>query len=132
MVFPDYKIVMIITRGSLLAQFTRRSFFSFSSSGSQEDNHFGFTNVTTDKKQPLVNQVFHSVANKYDIMNDFMSMGVHRYWKHCFVNELGCLTPNRVYTHHQKPPAVRVLDVAGGTGDIAFRILDNHSRKSTR
>ena len=49
------------------------------------DNHFGFTNVRTDEKHPLVNQVFHSVANKYDIMNDFMSVGVHRYWKNYFV-----------------------------------------------
>jgi len=53
---------------------------------SQKDNHFGFQDVSTSQKQPLVNQVFHSVANKYDIMNDVMSMGVHRYWKYVFVN----------------------------------------------
>ena len=63
------------------------------------------------------------MANKYDIMNDFMSLGIHRYWKHCFVEELGCLAPRRVYTHRKEEPIVRVLDVAGGTGDIAFRIL---------
>jgi ubiquinone/menaquinone biosynthesis C-methylase UbiE len=57
-------------------------------------------------------------------------MGIHRYWKHCFVNELGCLTPQRVYTHRKENPLVRVLDVAGGTGDIAFRILENHNRNS--
>lgn len=65
---------------------------------SQKDNHFGFQDVSTNQKQPLVNQVFHSVANKYDVMNDVMSMGVHRYWKYMFVNELGNLTP-QVYTH---------------------------------
>lgn len=70
-----------------------------------------------------MNQVFHSVANKYDVMNDFMSMGIHRYWKYNFVNELGILTPSRVYTHQKEKPVVRVLDVAGGTGDIAFKIL---------
>lgn len=56
-------------------------------------------------------------------MNDFMSMGIHRYWKYNFVNELGILTPSRVYTHQKEKPVVRVLDVAGGTGDIAFKIL---------
>ena len=95
---------------------------------SEKDNHFGFRNVGTGEKQPLVNQVFHSVANKYDIMNDFMSMGVHRYWKHQFVSELGNLTPH-IYTHKPTQDTVRVLDVAGGTGDIAFRILEKHNRK---
>ena len=64
------------------------------------DNHFGFKNIPTSQKQPLVNEVFHSVANKYDVMNDAMSMGVHRYWKYCFVNELGNLSPSNFYTHH--------------------------------
>lgn len=63
-------------------------------------------------------------------MNDFMSLGVHRYWKYHFVNELGILTPSRVYTHQTEIPKVRVLDVAGGTGDISFKILENHNRKS--
>lgn len=85
--------------------------------------------MPTEEKQSLVNQVFHSVANKYDLMNDFMSLGIHRYWKQQFVAELGVLSPSRVYTH-QKQPVVRVLDVAGGTGDIAFKILDSHNRKS--
>lgn len=63
-------------------------------------------------------------------MNDAMSMGVHRYWKYQFVNELGNLSPSNFYTHHDSPPKINILDVAGGTGDIAFRILDNHGRKS--
>ena len=95
-----------------------------------KDNHFGFKQVATGEKQPLVNEVFHAVANKYDIMNDFMSLGIHRYWKHQMVNELGILKPSRVYTHLKSQPTVRILDVAGGTGDIAFKILDNHNRKS--
>jgi len=45
------------------------------------DNHFGFKDIATESKQSLVNEVFHSVANKYDLMNDAMSMGIHRYWK---------------------------------------------------
>ena len=95
------------------------------------DNHFGFRNVATSQKQQLVNQVFHSVANKYDVMNDAMSMGVHRYWKYVFVNQLGNLSPNNFYTHHELPPKRQVLDVAGGTGDISFKILENHDYRST-
>ena len=98
---------------------------------SGKDNHFGFKDVGTNEKQPLVNQVFHSVANKYDLMNDLMSMGVHRYWKYQFVNELGNLTPH-IYTHQEEEGPVRVLDVAGGTGDIAFKILENHNRKGSK
>lgn len=63
------------------------------------DNHFGFKNVPTQNKQSLVNEVFHSVANKYDLMNDVMSAGVHRYWKYSFVQELGILTPPNIYTY---------------------------------
>ncbi len=95
-----------------------------------KDNHFGFVAVETEKKQPLVNQVFHSVANKYDVMNDFMSMGIHRYWKREFVEQLGNLTPTRLYTHRESGN-VRVLDVAGGTGDIAFKILEKHNYRGT-
>ena len=62
--------------------------------------------------------VFSNVASNYDLMNDAMSMGVHRLWKDTFVGELD---PGR------RGP-IRVLDVAGGTGDIALRILD-HARE---
>ena len=96
---------------------------------STPDNHFGFQNITTEAKQPLVNEVFHSVASRYDLMNDAMSLGIHRYWKSYFVNELGNLSPPHFYTHQQKP-TIRVLDVAGGTGDITFRILDKHLHQS--
>jgi len=75
--------------------------------------------------------VFHSVANKYDLMNDFMSVGIHRYWKSEFVNELGNLSPAGVYTHHgNDKPVLQVLDVAGGTGDIAFKILEKNNYRS--
>ena len=64
----------------------------------------------------MVGEVFHSVASSYDIMNDVMSAGVHRLWKDWFVDELG---PMRA---RPGQPSARVLDVAGGTGDIARRI----------
>lgn len=82
--------------------------------------HFGFTTVDTDEKQSMVHEVFRNVASKYDVMNDVMSVGIHRIWKDHFVSTLGP-TPN-----------MRLLDVAGGTGDIAFRFLDHaNSGKGT-
>jgi len=77
-----------------------------------ETTHFGFRNVPLGDKQTLVNEVFHSVASRYDLMNDLMSGGLHRAWKDIMVNYLN---PPR----GDAPFAL--LDVAGGTGDIAFR-----------
>ena len=86
----------------------------------QQDNHdspdrktvsFGFKTVASEEKQGLVQGVFESVAGKYDLMNDLMSGGVHRLWKNTLIDML-------------KPHGnMRLLDVAGGTGDIAFRFL---------
>jgi len=73
--------------------------------------HFGYREVDSDKKASMVKGVFSSVAPKYDVMNDFMSAGVHRLWKDDFINKL----------NPQKDS--KLLDVAGGTGDIAFRYL---------
>lgn len=72
--------------------------------------NFGFEKVTFDKKKFLVNDIFSNVANKYDLMNDLMSFGVHRLWKDKFSLQI----PN-LNSH--------ILDVASGTGDIAFRII---------
>ena len=69
--------------------------------------HFGFRDVPAADKQKLVGQVFTSVAGKYDLMNDLMSLGIHRAWKRYFVATC------------QVKPGDRVLDLAGGTGDIA-------------
>ena len=73
---------------------------------------FGYRDVPEADKEGLVREVFSSVASKYDLMNDLMSAGVHRLWKDSFVE---WLNPR---------PGWRVLDVAGGTGDVAFRIAD--------
>ena len=75
---------------------------------------FGFRKVPIEEKQGLVNRVFDTVASRYDVMNDAMSGGLHRVWKDAMVSWLA--PPRR-----PKAP-YRVLDVAGGTGDIAFRI----------
>ncbi|KAI0264032.1 ubiquinone menaquinone biosynthesis methyltransferase UbiE [Gloeopeniophorella convolvens] len=81
--------------------------------------HFGFKTVPEDSKEALVRGVFDSVASKYDVMNDAMSLGVHRIWKDSLIS---LLRPG------SKGP-VRCIDVAGGTGDIALRILD-HARET--
>ena len=77
--------------------------------------HFGFQDVALEDKQDLVNGVFQSVAQRYDLMNDLMSGGLHRVWKNAMVN---ALNPPR----GDAPFAL--LDVAGGTGDIAFRAAE--------
>jgi demethylmenaquinone methyltransferase/2-methoxy-6-polyprenyl-1,4-benzoquinol methylase len=71
---------------------------------------FGFRDVAPEEKPALVKGIFSSVASRYDLMNDLMSVGVHRLWKDAFVDWLN------------PQPGQAVLDVAGGTGDIAFRI----------
>src|SRR5215468_5636884 len=77
-----------------------------------ETTHFGFRDVPLGDKQTLVNSVFHSVASRYDLMNDLMSGGLHRVWKDIMVNALNPPKSDHPFA---------LLDVAGGTGDIAFR-----------
>ena len=72
-----------------------------------DHTHFGYQTVATADKEKMVGQVFSSVASKYDIMNDFMSLGIHRLWKRHFVLTSGV------------EKGAQVLDLAGGTGDIA-------------
>ena len=81
---------------------------------SDNSSHFGFERVEPSEKQGRVNDVFRSVARRYDLMNDLMSAGLHRPWKNALVTSLNP-PRNRPFRH---------LDVAGGTGDVAFRVLD--------
>lgn len=85
-------------------------------SGSAKDGpsataSFGFQEVKADEKEGMVREVFEKVAPSYDIMNDLMSGGVHRLWKDYLVSKVGVF------------PGMTHLDVAGGTGDVAFRVL---------
>ncbi len=81
------------------------------SDNSDKTTHFGFETVRETDKAGRVQGVFNSVASKYDVMNDVMSMGIHRVWKDAMMD---WLAPR---------PGQRLLDVAGGTGDISFRFL---------
>lgn len=76
-----------------------------------DKTHFGFTEVDWQQKQAKVNEVFHSVAHKYDLMNDLMSLGLHRLWKERAIQKL------------LLKPGMSVLDLAGGTGDLTQRIV---------
>ena len=78
-----------------------------------ETAHFGAKRVPLAAKQALVNDVFHSVARRYDLMNDLMSFGLHRAWKNALVT---AVDPPRA-------APFSVLDIAGGTGDVAFRLI---------
>ncbi len=82
-----------------------------SSGSSGKSTHFGFQEVAEEQKAGMVHGVFTNVASKYDVMNDVMSIGIHRLWKDAMMD---WLAPR---------DRQRLLDVAGGTGDIAFRFL---------
>lgn len=77
----------------------------------EQTTHFGFETVPEAEKAKKVQGVFTSVASKYDVMNDVMSLGIHRIWKEAMMD---WLAPR---------PSQKLLDVAGGTGDISFKFL---------
>ena len=83
--------------------------------GARDETHFGEQTVPLSEKQGLVDDVFHSVARRYDLMNDLMSGGLHRAWKDALVT---AVNPPK----HDTPFAL--LDLAGGTGDIAMRVAE--------
>ena len=75
----------------------------------------------------MVGGVFSNVADSYDVMNDAMSLGVHRIWKNEFVNSIGPLKKRKIMDENLDvidTVPLKILDVAGGTGDISFKILD--------
>jgi 2-methoxy-6-polyprenyl-1,4-benzoquinol methylase len=92
---------------------------------SSRTTHFGFETVEEASKKARVGEVFRRVAEKYDLMNDLMSAGVHRLWKDEFVRMAG-----RVVA--PAGAGAVVLDVAGGTGDIAFRVADAMAKSYVR
>jgi len=83
-----------------------------------KQTHFGFQSVQEDVKKEKVLGVFHAVADSYDLMNDAMSAGVHRVWKDYFISQM------------DPGPTTKLLDVAGGTGDIAFRFMNKVGKEA--
>ena len=79
-----------------------------------DETHFGYETVPLADKQGMVDDVFHSVARRYDLMNDLMSGGLHRAWKDALVSAVHPPKSGRAFAH---------LDLAGGTGDVAFRVV---------
>ena len=80
----------------------------------RDHTHFGFRDVPLSDKQALVDDVFHKVARRYDLMNDLMSAGLHRAWKDTLVTAINPPKSEREFS---------LLDVAGGTGDVSFRTV---------
>ncbi|KAI4598254.1 2-hexaprenyl-6-methoxy-1,4-benzoquinone methyltransferase [Pestalotiopsis sp. 9143b] len=118
-------IVVLIWR----ARATAKSFAQNinTSNSTERTTHFGFEDGLSEaEKTARVADVFHSVAESYDKMNDLMSFGWHRIWKDHFVNSL-----NPGLSPHNPPTPQNILDVAGGTGDIAFRML-HHAHQVNR
>lgn len=85
----------------------------------QNTTHFGFQTVAESEKAQKVAEVFHSVANRYDLMNDLMSAGLHRLWKHFTIDQSGV---------HE---GSRVLDVAGGSGDLSRAFVKRAGKSGT-
>ena len=81
---------------------------------------FGFKDVDADEKERMVKDIFSKVADKYDVMNDVMSFGTHRLWKDELISMMGINAAARANPSY----VPRHLDVAGGTGDVAFRSLN--------
>ena len=98
-----------------------------------DETHFGFTQVPVASKEERVRTVFENVADSYDVMNDLMSGGLHRAWKDYLlqvssVEAIACAV-RRTISQHNTPTAdalarLKILDVAGGTGDVAFRFVE--------
>ena len=85
----------------------------------EDKTHFGYQTVETGKKKELVGEVFDSVADRYDVMNDLMSFGIHRLWKRFTINQTGVRAGQSV------------LDLAGGTGDLAAKLYQRVGSSGT-
>jgi len=79
----------------------------------RDETHFGYSTIPLADKQGRVDDVFHSVARRYDLMNDLMSGGLHRAWKDALLTAVNPPKGDRAFA---------LLDLAGGTGDVAFRV----------
>src|SRR5438094_8253114 len=90
----------------------------------RDQTHFGFREVPLERKQAMVDDVFHSVAGRYDLMNDLMSGGLHRAWKDALVTAVNPPPARIAVAGEAKAPAppLSMLDLAGGAGAICLRV----------
>ena len=110
----------------MMSSQTSQRFFSTNETRDEKID-FGFKQVDLDDKQKMVGGVFSNVADSYDVMNDAMSLGVHRIWKNEFVSSIGPLKKRKILDENLEvveSVPLKILDVAGGTGDISFKILE--------
>lgn len=100
---------------------------------SGEKIDFGYQDVNYEDKEKYVGEVFHRVAENYDLMNDVTSLGIHRVWKKYFVSCIGPMRKRQIYNADGEPTdkkePMKIIDVAGGTGDIAFGIYEEAKRQ---
>lgn len=106
----------------------RRRKFSTEPYVSGSSTHFGYEEVAVNEKESRVREVFDSVADSYDVMNDLMSSGLHRYWKDYLlqvsaVESMAKAVRRNTAGRSENKPLLHILDVAGGTGDVAFRFV---------
>lgn len=111
----------LFKRSTVLPSIKR--FNSSNENKAEKFTHFGYKTIKSDDKEKLVGGVFSSVAKSYDLMNDVMSLGVHRLWKHHFIEKLDA--GKRL--HSAEP--LHFIDVAGGSGDIAQGLLTHAKDK---
>lgn len=127
---PIVPIIKPLLAGRLLSRTSNVAYSTSTSESTATDpssttatTHFGSKIVNPLEKTKLVHDVFSSVASKYDVMNDIMSLGIHRLWKSYFINKLN---PGK---RPNSTEPLNFIDVAGGSGDIAFGILDHAAQK---
>lgn len=126
------KVFSYSTTSTLLTAIDTTTTTTTTNDNSNRANYaqFGYTKIPKSQKESLVHDVFSSVAQSYDTMNDLMSFGVHRYWKDIFVSMSNLdhiskvIRSNNINNSTDTSECFKVLDVAGGTGDIAFRFLE--------
>ncbi|KAK7349124.1 hypothetical protein VNO77_06232 [Canavalia gladiata] len=113
-------LAIIMALGTVTRRFGNKLLYPTSRLLHSHATSFGFKQVNEEEKARMVGDVFTNVASNYDLMNDLMSAGLHRLWKDRLVSMLNPF------------PGMKHLDVAGGTGDVAFRILENINRVKQR
>jgi 2-methoxy-6-polyprenyl-1,4-benzoquinol methylase len=114
---------------------TSSRYFTTNTSAPQQEAKidFGFKDINRDDKEKMVGKVFSSVAESYDVMNDAMSLGIHRCWKDTFVGMIGPMRMRKITDEKGQvigEEPLKMLDVAGGTGDITFRIHEKAQKES--